>query len=148
MRIIKIKEIRVIYEQGIPEPTHKSIHATDIAVKVFLEEFGQDVNEVMGALYMDINNDVIYYVELARGEVNLLGLRLMSVIQPAILCNAVSIVLGHNHPAGDCTPSTEDINFTKEVRTLCKLHGFQLVDHIIVDRNGQFKSILRTESTS
>lgn len=54
------------------------------------------------------------------------------VFKPAILANASSVILAHNHPSGDATPSEEDILLTKRLRDAGEILGIEVVDHIIV----------------
>jgi DNA repair protein RadC len=54
------------------------------------------------------------------------------VFQKALLANAVSIILMHNHPSGDPTPSRQDIEVTKKIADAGNLIGIELLDHIIV----------------
>jgi DNA repair protein RadC len=54
------------------------------------------------------------------------------VLQRAILCGAVSLLVAHNHPSGVLTPSREDINTTRLLRNACDAVGIKLLDHLIV----------------
>jgi DNA repair protein RadC len=71
-----------------------------------------------------------------------LGLADSSLVHPrevfktAIIDNASSIVLVHNHPSGDPSPSSEDIRVTRQIIEAGKIIGITLVDHVIVGRNG------------
>ena len=70
--------------------------------------------------------------ELSHGNVNSSILSVRETLQKALLANAVSIVVMHNHPSGDPTPSKEDIDVTKRLEEAGKLVGVQLLDHIII----------------
>src|SRR5215470_11441973 len=54
------------------------------------------------------------------------------IYKPAILCNAASIICGHNHPSGDCQPSREDRALTQRLVEAGKLLGISVLDHVIV----------------
>jgi DNA repair protein RadC len=57
------------------------------------------------------------------------------------LSNAAAIILAHNHPSGDLTPSSEDINITKRLKEAGDLLGIKVIDHIIIDTvSGNHKS--------
>jgi DNA repair protein RadC len=58
--------------------------------------------------------------------------RMLEIIRPAIVQQARSIVLAHNHPSGQVEPSPEDVSFTKELAQACELVGVNLTDHLIV----------------
>jgi DNA repair protein RadC len=54
------------------------------------------------------------------------------VFKPAILANAAAIILGHNHPSGEPTPSREDVELTKRLKEGAELLGIRLLDHIVI----------------
>ncbi|RUS50031.1 DNA repair protein RadC, partial [Kurthia sp. 3B1D] len=57
------------------------------------------------------------------------------VFKTAFLQNAASIIVGHNHPSGNCTPSPEDIDVTERLKEAGELLGVELLDHLIVCEN-------------
>lgn len=63
------------------------------------------------------------------------------IFKAALLSNSVNILLAHNHPSGDCTPSSEDIEFTERVMRAGDLLGIRLIDHIIMGRGSSFYSL-------
>jgi len=62
------------------------------------------------------------------------------IFQTALLCNASAIIVGHNHPSGNCTASQADIDLTKKLKEAGKFLELQLIDHIIVMPNGTYFS--------
>jgi DNA repair protein RadC len=81
---------------------------------------------------MNTKNKVIGVFEISHGNVNSSVLGTREVFQKALLANAVSIILMHNHPSGDPTPSRQDIEVTKKVAEAGNLIGIELLDHIII----------------
>lgn len=76
--------------------------------------------------------------EISHGTVNMSVLTPREVFQKALLANAVSIILLHNHPSGDCTPSKEDINVTKRLMEAGDIIGVNVLDHLVIGRPGYF----------
>ena len=74
--------------------------------------------------------------ELSHGNVNSSIVSVREMFQKALLANAVSIILMHNHPSGDSTPSREDIQVTKRAKDAGDLLGVQVLDHIVIGRPG------------
>jgi DNA repair protein RadC len=70
--------------------------------------------------------------EISHGNVNSSVVGVREVFQKALLANAVNIVLMHNHPSGNCTPSREDINITKRLVEAGHIVGVEVLDHIII----------------
>ncbi|WP_281512690.1 JAB domain-containing protein, partial [Mammaliicoccus vitulinus] len=66
------------------------------------------------------------------------------LLREAIKHSAASIVIAHNHPSGDPTPSLEDIKTTKRILYCCDLMGIDLLDHIIIG-DGEFISIFEND---
>lgn len=73
--------------------------------------------------------------EVSHGNVNSSVVGTREVFQKALLGNAVSIILIHNHPSGDCTPSRQDIEVTKRLVEAGKIIGIDVLDHIIIGKH-------------
>ena len=82
--------------------------------------------------------------EISHGTVNMSVCSPREIFQKALLCNAVSIILAHNHPSGDTTPSNHDIDFTERVSEAGKMIGVDLADSIIVG-DGTYYSMTEDE---
>ena len=81
---------------------------------------------------LNTKNKIIGVFELSHGNVNSSIVGVREMFQKALLANAVSIIVLHNHPSGDPTPSREDINITTRMVEAGKLIGVEVLDHIIV----------------
>lgn len=64
-----------------------------------------------------------------------------SVIRNALLSNSTSVIIAHNHPSGDPTPSKQDINFTKELKQACDYMRIRFFDHLIIGSSEKFISL-------
>ena len=82
------------------------------------------------------------------GATNYCPVSIPEVFKAALLSNSVNILLAHNHPSGDCTPSSEDIALTERVMRAGNLLGIRLIDHIIVGEGGHFYSFREENSLS
>lgn len=76
--------------------------------------------------------------ELSHGTVKMSVVSPREVFQKALLANAVAIVLLHNHPSGDPTPSKQDINVTKRLMEAGDIIGVNVLDHLVIGRPGYF----------
>ena len=83
-------------------------------------------------LYLDRKNRIISDELLSTGTVDHVPVYPREVIKRALMLNASALVLIHNHPSGDPTPSEADLSMTKEIQKGCKYLGLTLHDHIIV----------------
>lgn len=88
--------------------------------------------EVFLAIGIDVRNQVIEVVEVARGSVAGVEVHPREVFRPLVRMAAAGALLVHNHPSGDPTPSTEDIELTHRLREVGRLLGIPVVDHVVV----------------
>lgn len=92
----------------------------------------EETEEYLYLICLNTKNKVIGVFELTHGTVNSSLFSVREVFQKALLANAVSIILMHNHPSGDPTPSRQDIEVTKRTSEAGNLIGIELLDHIVV----------------
>ncbi len=86
-------------------------------------------------LFLDTKNSVIADEEQARGTVDHVPVYPREVIKRALELNAKAIVLVHNHPSGDPTPSQADTDMTAQIDAACQVMGLTLHDHLIIGRS-------------
>ncbi len=91
--------------------------------------------EKFGMFSLNTKNAVIGIHILTIGTINSSLVSPRDVIQQALLNNANSIILWHNHPSGDPHPSYEDIKVTKRIKDACQLMDIKLLDHIVIGDN-------------
>ena len=72
---------------------------------------------------------------MSTGSLNSSIVHPREIFKRAVLQNAASIIICHNHPSGDPTPSQEDINTTKRIYDAGKILGIELLDHVIIGDN-------------
>ena len=102
--------------------------------------------ERMYIIALSTKGDVIGYIEHSKGTLNSSLVDVAGIFKFALLCNASSIILTHNHPSGSTTPSQEDIQVTSRVKDAGDLLSVPLLDHIITTPSGVYNSI-RSNST-
>ena len=83
-------------------------------------------------IYLTSHNKLIGTEMVSKGTLDKTAIDSRTILRQALLHNAASIYLLHNHPSGDCTPSQGDIRLTGKIRQACQLLEIPLVDHIIV----------------
>ena len=88
--------------------------------------------EVFAILCLSTKHRVIAYHEVSRGTLDATLVHPREVFKAALLSNAASIILTHNHPSGDPTPSPDDHHLTRRLVDAGRLIGVEVLDHIIV----------------
>ena len=88
--------------------------------------------EQLWVIILDTKNQVLFIEKLYKGSLNASTVRIGELFRAAIQRNGASIILAHNHPSGDPSPSPEDISLTKAVIEAGKLLDIELLDHLII----------------
>ncbi len=96
--------------------------------------------EVFLVIGVDIRNGLLDIVECGRGTVLGVEIHPREVFRPLVRMAAAGAVLVHNHPSGDPTPSSEDLELTRRLREVGSLLGIPIIDHVVVG-DGRFRSI-------
>lgn len=127
-KLVLVKEKGAMYdiEKKITNPTSAYKAITEIT------NIQDEAQEVFGIITLDTKNKIISVHEISRGTLNESLVHPREVYKVALLHNANSIMLFHNHPSGDTTPSEADINITNRLVKSGELLGITVIDHIIV----------------
>ena len=96
--------------------------------------------EHLRVFLMDTKNHVLDIVEVYRGSVNMSQVRIGEVFKAAIRRNATAVIVVHNHPSGDPTPSPDDVAVTRALVQAGKLLDVDVLDHLIIGQ-GRFVSL-------
>jgi DNA repair protein RadC len=137
-RTIKFKQIKAVYETIIVKEDITSYLKTGTrftAPSQVYETFRflmKETREMFMTLHLDGKNRIIAMDLVSIGSLNQSIVHPRSVFQTALLSNAAAIILIHQHPSGDPTPSAEDISITRRLKECGELMGIRILDHIIV----------------
>jgi DNA repair protein RadC len=97
---------------------------------------GQKPTETFRVLFLDKRNNLIADEEMQHGTVDHVPVYPREVLKRALELNATAMILTHNHPSGDPSPSSADITMTKAIMEAGKVFGITVHDHIVVGRDG------------
>jgi len=114
-----------------PDKKYQIRSADDAANLVRMEMMYLD-HEEMHILIMDTKNQVVENVKRYKGTINSSVLRASEIFRPAIVRNCPNVIVCHNHPSGDPTPSPEDVEVTKQLVEAGQLLDIELLDHIVI----------------
>lgn len=110
----------------------KEITSPDIASEILYKYLKGADRENFVILLLDTKKHVIGINTVSIGSLSVSVVTPREVFKTAILTNAAAIILGHNHPSGDTSPSREDIAVTKRLVKAGKIMGIKVLDHIII----------------
>ncbi|MFQ5610620.1 MAG: DNA repair protein RadC [Anaerolineae bacterium] len=110
------------------------------AANLLMLEMGDLEQEHFRLLLLDTKNYLLASPTLYVGSVNTSIIRVGEIFRRAVRENTVAMILAHNHPSGDPTPSPEDVTVTRQIVEAGALLGIEVLDHIIIGR-GSFTSL-------
>lgn len=131
MQRIQIVSVKMVKEKNLMVEK-KKLGSPSEAYKITSEYLEGADREHLVVLTLDTKNVVTSITTASVGSLNSSIVHPREIFKTAILSNAASIIIAHNHPSGDTTPSNEDINITQRIKEGGKLLGIELLDHIIV----------------
>ena len=120
--------------------SNEPMNNPDVAIRVMNEFLSQMDRELFCIVNLQADLTPINMNIVSVGSLNEALINPREIFKSAILSNAHSMMLIHNHPSGNLTPSTSDIQTTARMQELGELMGISLVDHIITGRNGNYYS--------
>ena len=110
----------------------------DILLKYLRNKIGYEEIEKFYVLYLSSSNEVIKFEENSVGTLDRSSVYPREIYKKVINLNAKSLILVHNHPSDNITPSKSDIELTNEIAKGLKNFGALLIEHIIITKNSYF----------
>ena len=122
-------------------PDRQRIKSPADAARLAAPEMAALEQEELRVLILDTKQAVLKFHAVYRGSLHSAVLRVGEVFKEAIRLNAACIVVLHNHPSGDPTPSPEDVHTTRSFVEAGKLLNIDVLDHLVIGANGTFVSL-------
>lgn len=101
---------------------------------------GDKPQEEFYAVYLDTRHRVIGVHQVSRGTADSSGVHPRDVFGPALLLSATALIVAHNHPSGDLSPSRDDEAITNRLAEAGQLLGIHLLDHLILGHDERYYS--------
>ena len=147
-QIFKRYSLELVEEEN---ETYNGINLKDIQVKssdmVYLINnvfnLSKKPEECLILLCLNTKNKINAIFEVCHGGTNAVNIPVTDVLKRALLVNSNKIIVCHNHPSGDCTPSSPDRDFTKHLSDACEILGITLLDHLIIGENCFYSMLLK-----
>lgn len=117
-----------------PEDRLRIQSPADVANLLMLE-MGLLQHEELRTVLLDVKNNVLKVPRVYSGNLSMVVVRAAEVFREAVRSNSQALILVHNHPSGDPTPSPEDVRLTEEMLRVGELLDIHVLDHIIIGRN-------------
>jgi DNA repair protein RadC len=133
----KAAQLKAALELGlrVSEPRREArvqITSPDVVAQLTMADMGFLPQEQLRVLCLDTKNFVVHQQVIYQGTVNSSVVRIAEVFKPAVIRTCPAIVVVHNHPSGDVTPSDDDVRTTRQLVEAGQLLDIELLDHVIV----------------
>ena len=128
------KHCELVKERALNYSVDGNLNSPDKIYKMLCDVFqhNKQSEEYVYLLCLNIKCKLLGVFELSHGNVNASVCNTREIFQKALLCNASNIVLAHNHPSGDTTPSKNDIKIYKKIKEAANIMNVPLIDNLIV----------------
>jgi DNA repair protein RadC len=142
--IITIYSLRLVKEKSHKYEVSNVIKSPDDAADIFNQVLDMQnlPNEIFAMICLNTKNKVAGLHIISIGNLNGAIVHPREIFKAAMLNNSAAIIVGHNHPSGDTTPSREDIQITKRLIEAGEILGIEVLDHIIIGEG--FRSLRDT----
>ncbi len=124
---------------SVPED-RPAIQSPEQAAELVMYEMGALSQEHLRVLLLDTRNQLIRIAEVYQGSLNTSLIRVGEVFRDAVRANAASVIVVHNHPSGDPSPSAEDVAVTRAMVDAGRLLDIEVLDHLVIG-TGRFISL-------
>lgn len=141
LKQIPTSKITLSYQSDVPASKRLKITRSEEVAELLKKLWNQntlELQEEFGVLYLNNSNHVLGFYPHSRGGLQSALIDVRLVLSTALLCGAVSMILCHNHPSGNTTPSKADHELTQKVSKAAKLLDIKLLDHIILTKEAHY----------
>lgn len=145
-----IGKVKAIQLKAVCELAKRMSKREDINIQIkspkdvselFVNEFRFEKQECIKLVILNSKNYVTKIIDLAKGEADRVVVSTSQILSEVVKLQAKKLIIVHNHPSGDPTPSTKDIEFTKRLLKASEALDIKLLDHVVVG-NDRYESIL------
>ena len=134
VKAIQLKAVTEIAIRMFKTSNYKAVtikQPYDLA-KILMSELKFEKSEKVKLIILNNKNEIQKIKEIATGGSNFANVSIKDILSEPIKMKAPKIILVHNHPSGDSTPSNQDRVFTEQLYEISELMGIQLVDHLVI----------------
>lgn len=144
---VKVIQLKAVVELATRISTprkiiKKIITSPEEVANILMADMKDETQEIMKVLVLNTKNEIIRIATVGIGTANVNLIEVRDVFKEPIRSNATKIILAHNHPSGDPSPSNSDITFSVKMREFGAVMGIEVLDHVIIG-NGKFSSLKR-----
>jgi DNA repair protein RadC len=134
---IQLRELTVRYSVkksavGEPVVVGRALKSPRESAELLMRVLADQPTEVFAMLCLSTKHRIIAYHEVSRGTLDSTLVHPREVFKAAVLANAAAIIVSHNHPSGDPSPTIDDLDVTRRLVAAGEILGILVLDHIVV----------------
>jgi DNA repair protein RadC len=129
---MKRYRVELVCESGADEPEEVTLRTSTDAANALRSVFEGADREKFVAMMLDAKHRAIAINLVSIGSLTASIVHAREVFRPVLLLPTAAIILAHNHPSGDATPSSEDVELTRRLRQAGEIFGIPVLDHVIL----------------
>jgi DNA repair protein RadC len=133
--------LTLVREAGTPYSASMGCSRPDDVARLLHTIVVDEPREVMGALFLNARNRAIGHTVAYTGTLRSAVTEPRGIFVPALLANAAALILFHNHPSGDPSPSREDYGVTRQMAEAGQILGVRVLDHIVLGEAPRYASL-------
>ena len=134
-----IEEALMLLEQQVSEATlTDQMSAPDEVISYLKLKLAKKRKEEFGVILLSNSNNVIRLIKLASGTENRCHIYIKEAIRKILRSHATGVIFYHNHPSGNKSFSSQDIDLTKKFKTVLDLLEIRTLDHVLISRSHDF----------
>ena len=115
------------------------VRSSEDVAKLFMEELRFEKREIVKIIILNTKNKILRIQDISLGGTNSAIVEPKDILSEPIKMGANKIILLHNHPSGNASPSKEDFEVTKRIKVCAEMFGIKLLDHIVIG-DGEYRS--------
>lgn len=131
---IKLNALTSLCKRGVKKETSEQMNSPK-KIYNLCKDLEEKDQEILRLICLNSKNKVIYQEDIFKGGLSSSIAHPREILKVGLKCSAANIIIVHNHPSGDPTPSKEDINITVRIKEAGSIIGIELLDHLIIGKN-------------
>lgn len=136
-----VRELKLVYASGGITVDASSILTPFDSAALVREHLDHQPSETFLVVPMTTKYMPLGFIVAATGNLSYVAVEPSTIMRLTLLANAQALLVAHNHPSGDPTPSTNDIALTARLKAACALLDIDFIDHVIIGHHGRYTSL-------
>lgn len=116
----------------------QTLNNANLIFQLFKDKFNNESQEEFIVILLDNRKNLIDYKIIFKGDLTSVVIHPREIFKYAIINNSASVILAHNHPSGDATPSKNDVLITKNLIEVGKIMQLPVLDHVIISKENYY----------